>query len=363
MRLGIDAHMVGEGETGNETYVRGLIAGLSTLEAPPELVCYHTVPPWLDASNISYRGVSSNPVVRLGVQLPYRTIVDNLDLLAVTYIAPIWSRCPTVVAVHDVSYITHPEWFSRRDRYMLNCLVPRSIRRSSAVLTLTETARREIIDRYRIREEKTHVVGCGPGPAARSLPPESATRAMEEIGVREGTPFLLFVGNLQPRKNLVRLLESFRIVSDELGSDLVLVVAGRQAFQGHWVSALATKIGSGRVLLSGYLDDLHLAAAYSRCEAFVMPSLHEGFGIPVIEAMWHGAPVLAAAAGALPEVCGDAAVYFDPLDVGEMAAAISRVVSDRNLRIRLRHAGKRRAELFTWTNVAARALRVAQALT
>jgi glycosyltransferase involved in cell wall biosynthesis len=157
---------------------------------------------------------------------------------------------------------------------------------------------------------------------------------------------VLSVGNLQPRKNLVRLIHAFRSVSAQ-GLDVDLVVVGAQHYRGREVLEAAGEVGA-RIRFTGYISDRQLAACYSLAKAFAMPSLFEGFGIPAIEAMAHGLPVACSRAGALPEVCGDAPIYFDPLDVESIAGALKRALTDHSLRAEMVRKGRLQAARFSW---------------
>src|ERR1700693_4548782 len=153
MRVGIDAHMVGGHETGNETYVKGLVEGFTTL-APRdlELIVYHVGSEWTNPSPTTRfkKILTGSPYIRLGAELPLRSFAQRLDLLHMTYGAPVWSAPPIVLTVPDICYATNPEWFSPRDLRVLSSVVPRSIRMAAQVITDSDSARREIIDHYHV---------------------------------------------------------------------------------------------------------------------------------------------------------------------------------------------------------------------
>jgi glycosyltransferase involved in cell wall biosynthesis len=164
------------------------------------------------------------------------------------------------------------------------------------------------------------------------------------------------VGNLQPRKNLVRLIKAFeRLIVEGIDADLVIV--GPEHFRSELVREAAAGLDA-RVRMTGYLTHRQLAACYECATVFAFPSLFEGFGIPALEAMAHGTPVVCARAGALPEVCGDAALYFDPLDAESIAAALKRVLTDPSLRAQLSLDGRAREHRFSWRQAAEETLEV-----
>lgn len=355
MRVGIDAHMVGGRETGNETYVRGLVTALADDPDGLELVLYHLGRPWMpERPGVRFQRLrSSNSFVRLGLELPYRSHAEELDLLHMTYAVPLVSFAPLVVTIHDICFTTNPEWFSPRDLRVLSTVVPRSLRRAAHVITVSNSVRDSILERYAVPPDRISVIPDGPGPGAQEITASEAAAELAQLGLPAGLRYLLAVGNLQPRKNLVRLIEAFAEVARDHGGleDLHLVIVGPRHFKADDVLGAAAPL-SGRIHFTGYVTDRLLAACYKLCTAFVFPSLYEGFGIPPIEAMSHGVPVASSRAGALTEVCGDAALMFDPYSVEAIAEAVWRIVTDSPLRARLAEAGPARASAFTWTRAA-----------
>jgi glycosyltransferase involved in cell wall biosynthesis len=349
VRVGIDAHMVGGQETGNETYVKGLVEGFSGGAEDLDLFVYHLGTAWAASSpHIRFqRLLTGSPYVRLGAELPLRSLAQRLEVLHMTYAAPIWSAAPLVLTVHDICYATNPEWFSPRDVRVLSRVVPRSIRQAAHVITVSESARRQIIERYRVPEEKISAIPNGPGPGGQPLTLEAARAELATIEFAMKRPYLLTVGNLQPRKNMVRLLEAFGELVHRGRHDIDLVIVGPSRFRADEILAAARPLNE-RVHFTGYVSDRLLAAWYRCSEVFVLPSLYEGFGLPVIEAMAHGIPVACSNAGALPEVCGDAAVMFDPLSVEAMFSAVDSILTDAALAQRLTVAGKAQAARFSW---------------
>jgi glycosyltransferase involved in cell wall biosynthesis len=350
--------MVGGRETGNETYVLGIIEGLISLDDDSELYVYHAgqVADYPSPRVHPRRLLRGSPWTRLTLDLPGRTWSDRLDIVHTTYAAPVWSRCPVVVTVHDISYRSHPEWFSARDLRVLSATVSWSIRRAARVITVSDLCRTEIIERYRVPEEKVVRVYNAAGPAAQALSETEARTIVTALGIDPSRPYVLAVGNLQPRKNLVRLIHAFeRLIAEGIDADLVIV--GPEHFHSDLVQEAATGLG-GRVRMTGYLSYRQLAACYECATVFAFPSLFEGFGIPALEAMAHGTPVVCARAGALPEVCADAALYFDPLDTESIATTLKRVLTDPSLRAELSHAGRVNQHRFSWRQAAQETLEV-----
>jgi glycosyltransferase involved in cell wall biosynthesis len=352
LRVGIDAHMVGGHETGNETYVRGLVEGLRGLAGGPEVLVYNVGDPWISGTDqVRFQRLSTaSPYVRLGLELPLRSFGQRLDVLHMTYAAPIWSAAPLVLTVHDICYATNPEWFSERDLRVLRANVPRSIRMAAHVVTDSQSARNQIIETYGVPESKITSIPIGPGPGGLPIGEDEARAELKALGLDASRPYLLAVGNLQPRKNLVRLLESFKAILAH-GHDVELVIVGPRRYRADDAVEAAGAVAE-RVHFTGYVTDRQLAACYRSSTLFVFPSLYEGFGLPALEAMAQGVPIACSSAGSLPEVCGDSALYFDPRSVEEMTAAIERLLADTELRRKLGAAGVERAKDFSWTRTA-----------
>lgn len=345
--------MVGGQETGNETYVKGLVEGFKTNPGDLDVVVYTAGAPWTDPGpRLRFsRLAAANPYVRLGMELPLRSLTQRLDILHMTYSAPAWSATPIVLTVHDICYATNPEWFSARDLQVLSVNIPRSIRMASHVITDSQSARNQIIEHYRVPESKISAILIGPGLGAEPITLEAARAELTGLVIKVERPYLIAVGNLQPRKNLVRLVEAFKELVDSRDHDIDLVIVGPSRYRGEDAFEAAESL-AGRVHFTGYVTDRQLAALYRCSTVFVFPSLYEGFGLPALEAMSHGIPMACSDAGSLPEVCGDAAVLFDPHSVDAIVTAVDRLLNDEGLRRQLSVAGAARAKEFTWSKTA-----------
>ena len=255
---------------------------------------------------------------------------------------PLRRPCPGVVTVHDLAFEAHPEDFSRRTGWKFRTIAPRAARSAERVICDSEFTRDDICARYGVDPENVRVIHLAPALPAGSgeSPPEG--------------PYLLAVGDLRRKKNLPRLVEAFRYLSAE-GLPHRLVLAGVDAGEGERLRGLA---GDAPVELTGYVPDRRLDALIRGADLLVHPSLYEGFGFVLLEAMVRGCPVAAAGATALPETGGEAAEYFNPLDVAEIAEAIRTVLEDEGRRRGLIEAGRRRAAEFSWETTAEQTLAV-----
>lgn len=357
MKVLIDAHMLGEQEGGNETYIAGLLAGFEALGASADVAVTALLSPTFPAPGTRHVGTArlrGGAPRRMLHGLPAACRATGADLLHVTYNAPPFGACPTVVSVHDVLYRRFPAYFSPRVRLLLNTLLPLSMLRARAVLTLSEASRREIEHFYPFVRERIAVIGLAPGPVAQTPPDE--TGAAQYLA---GSPFVLAVGTVQPRKNIARLIEAYIEVRRRGVEGVRLLIVGRSRWQGSAIQRLAQESPCrDEIVFTGYLSDAIVAALYRRCAAFVYPSLAEGFGLPVLEAMACGAPVITSDRSALPEVAGDAALLVDPTSVPALSAALERVLRDEGLQAQLRANSARRAAQFSWRRVAEETLGV-----
>ena len=356
-RIAIDAHMVGTHETGNETYVRGLVGGLRQIDGRNEYALYTTdpalLPPAMVGGRFRPRRIAPGAnIPRLLWGMPRAARRDRLDLLHVTYTLPPALPCRTVVTVHDISYLILPETFSPRDRLLLSLAVPLSMRRADRVLTVSEHARGDILKRYRLDPAK--VVAIPNGLEARFRPERDAARiAAIRQHYRLPDAYLLAVGNLQPRKNLRRLIEAFAALRRDGRITAKLVLVGKTLWRESEIFAAIQGYGlETEVIATGYVPEDDLPAIYSAAAAFVYPSLYEGFGLPPLEAMACGTPVVTSNTSSLPEVVGDAALTVEPTATGDLARAIGRVLSDDTLRQDLITRGIARARLFSWERAA-----------
>ncbi|MCW5851726.1 MAG: glycosyltransferase family 4 protein [Anaerolineae bacterium] len=364
MRIAIDAHMVGTHETGNETYILNLIRGLQVVDAKNSYVLLtddaDRLREWVQPTD-RFHIVQVRPAqdyVRIPFGLPWTTWRQGVDVLHVTYNAPPWSSCPTVVSVHDVSFALYPDQFSPRDRLILSTLVPLSMRRAARVITLSNTARQDILDRYHIPAGR---VVTTPLAAADVFRPVDDAGTLDAVLKRYAIPgpFILAVGNLQPRKNLARLLEAYTRVRATSGVGHKLVIVGKAQWQESQIFEAVRRLGlDHEVIFTGYVPDEDLVRLYNAATVFVYPSLYEGFGLPPLEAMACGTPVIASNVGAIREVVADGGLLVSPTNVDELAAALVRVAGEVGLRAELVERGRQRAKDFSWLRTAETTLAV-----
>jgi glycosyltransferase involved in cell wall biosynthesis len=263
-----------------------------------------------------------------------------------------------VVTVHDVGYLEHPEYFTRERVWQLKLTVGRTVRRAAKILTGTEVARRSILKVYPgLDESKVVVVPLAASPGFRPISRESASarvRARHAVG----GPFILSVGDLQPRKNHIGLIRAFaRLAKAYPQFRHTLVLVGKPTWFTGKVEAAARESGvAERIRFLGFVSDNDLLDLYNACDCFVFPSFYEGFGLPALEAMACGRAVVCSSAAALPEVVDGAAILFDPYATDEMVRAMADVLLDADLRGRMERLGIQRAAYFSWQKTAHKTL-------
>jgi glycosyltransferase involved in cell wall biosynthesis len=362
MRFAVDAHAIGRHLTGNEVYVRSLLGALAGLKHESELIAYVSADSAAQylPSSIRTRRVATNPFVRLGFDLAMRVRQDRPDLLHVQYTAPLACPAPVVVSVHDVSFLEHPEYFTRDRAWQLQFTVRRTVKRAARILTGSEFSRASILKVYGdLEEDKVVVVPNAAASEFRPISREAAAAAVRER-LAITAPFVLSVGDLQPRKNQIGLIKAFaRMVNayPQLKHDLVL--AGKETWFADQVHKAARDSGvSDRIRFFGFVSDDDLLQLYNACDLFVFPSFYEGFGLPALEAMACGRAVACSHTSALPEVVDGAAILFDPYAIDEIVRALADLLLDRELRARTERLGLQRAAHFSWQKTAERTLEV-----
>jgi glycosyltransferase involved in cell wall biosynthesis len=362
MRFAVDAHAIGRHLTGNEVYVRSLLGALAGADPESEFLAYVSSPEASRVlpSGIRLRAVASNPFVRLGLDLSARLLRDRPDLLHVQYTAPLACPVPVVVSVHDVSFLEHPEYFSRARAWQLQLTVRQTVRRAAKVLTCTEFSRASILRAYGdLEEDKVVAVPLAAATCFRPVAREAAAAVVRErFGI--SAPFLLSVGDLQPRKNHSGLIRAFaELLRSWPQFPHTLVLAGKETWYAERVRETARASGvAGRIRFLGFVSDEDLLQLYNACDVFVFPTFYEGFGLPALEAMACGRAVACSNTSALPEVVDGAAIAFDPYSTGEMVRAMADLLLSPELRARMERLGWQRAAHFSWQKTAQKTLEI-----
>ncbi len=266
--------------------------------------------------------------------------------------APRFCPVPTVVTIHDLSYIYFPGDFLKKDLYQLRNWTRYSIHKAKKIIAVSKTTKNDIMKAYQIPEERVEVVYNGY---------EKELRIKDlELRIKKHTkdPYILYVGTLQPRKNITTLIQAFAKFK-ETYPEFKLIIAGKKGWLFESIFDLVSELGlNNDIYFSDYVTDQQLSFLYKNAFCFVLPSFYEGFGIPILEAMSFDCPVISSFASSLPEVGGDACLYFDPQSVDDLVEKIKQIKTDMKLRDELIQKGKKHVKEFSWKKCGKETLKV-----
>ena len=359
MHIAIDAHSVGTGLAGNETYAANLVEALASIDRRNRYTLYVTKPAAVERYKGRWpnfqvrRTLPHSPVVRIPLTLSAELRRRPVDLLHVQYTAPPFAPCPVVTTIHDLAFEHIPETFKRRSWMQMRLTVRRTARTAAHIVTVSEYSKRDIVETYGVAPEHVTVTPEAAAPHFRPAPPEEVERVRRRYGIAD--EYVLAVGSIQPRKNLARLARAYSHLRSRRSQTKLpqLVLVGKRAWlYGETLRAVESCGLSASTIFTGYVSEGDLPALYTGAILFVYPSYFEGFGLPPLEAMQCGTPVLTGDRTSLPEVVGDAALTVDPFDETAIAAGLERLLDDSELRARLRVKGLERARLFDWHETA-----------
>lgn len=360
MRIAIDVRKINDFGIG--TYLRNLIRHLPGLDSDNEyyLLGYRRDEELLRSLSTGFELAfvkARNYSLSEHVTIPVKLKRIRADLYhAPHYVLPYMTPCRSVVTVHDVIHLLFPQYLpSRFAIHYARHMIGRALERAELVMTVSNASKRDLLGFFDVEESKIRVIPNGIDPTmTRELDPVELDRVRQRFQLQGRNA--LFVGNIKPHKNVERLISAFAKLREESQfADLTLIVVGdeiskypslRRAVERHKVRA--------NVRFFGFVPEQTLVALYRTANVFVFPSLYEGFGLPPLEAMANGTPVVTSKISSLPEVVGDAALTVDPYNVDEIAGAMKSILSDESLRKRLTHNGRVRAEQFSWEEAVSR---------
>jgi glycosyltransferase involved in cell wall biosynthesis len=368
MLIGIDASRIARPQrTGTEAYSLHLIRALVEVGRDCRFRLYSPAPlpsgsVKVDSKTGSEVRVIPFPRLWTHLRLAWEISRHTPDVMLVpAHVMPVVCPVATVVTVHDLGYLYYPQAHRRFDRWYLDRTTRRHARLAAHIIADSRATCSDLVDRYQADPKRISVVYPGHDESlCRIEDPEVIAAAKSRYGI--DSDYLLYLGTLQPRKNLVRLVEAFARLQPP-ADDIQLVLAGKKGWLYDELFACVKRLGlEGRVIFPGYVGDEDKAALLSEAVALVYPSLYEGFGLPVLEAMACGTPVLTSNVSSLPEVAGHAALLVDPLDVESMAARISHIMMDGDLRRVLIERGYQQVHKFSWTEAAHQVLEVLESV-
>jgi glycosyltransferase involved in cell wall biosynthesis len=360
VHIAIDAHSVGTQLAGNETYAANLIEALAGIDQANEYTLFVTRRTAIDRfanrwPNFKVKQTFPHtPLVRIPLTLSTALRRRHVDVLHVQYTAPPFAPCPVVATIHDLSFEHLPETFNRRSRAQLQLTVRHTARRAKQILTLSEFSRDDIVKTYNVDPARVFVTPAAAPP--RFAPVTNSTelrRVRTTYGIERD--YILSLGSIQPRKNLERLMNAYaslRRHRPELKLPQ-LVLAGKRGWLDKEIFRAAGESELKQdILFTGYVPEDDLPALFSGALCFAYPSYFEGFGLPVLEAMQCGTPVIAGNRTSLPEVVGEAGILVDPFSEAEIAQALAKIIEGPGYRDELRVKGIARAKLFDWKRTA-----------
>lgn len=361
MRIGLDGRYVRDDFPGIGRYVYNLARALPAIASDIEFVLFHD--PKVSNTRYDIEALRRSNLTFIPTDAPIRSLAEQIRLLGLArrlsldvfhapyYITAYYMPCRQVVTIYDVISARYPEYLpSPAMRLVFELTTRLALRVADQVLTLSDASRQDLVTLYGIDPDRITVTPLAAGPKFRP----ADGRTVDELRGRLRLPdrYVLYVGINKPHKNLVRLIEAWAQVTESNDRGYHLVVAGREDPRFPEARERAAALGLDSVVFLGAVAEQDLPALYSGAELFVYPSLYEGFGLPVIEAMACGIPVACSDVSSLPEVAGDAAILFHPLDVDAMAASIRRVLQDGGLQATLGMDGLEQAGRFSWERTA-----------
>jgi len=370
MRIGIDYTAAVQQGGGIGRYTRNLIRALAELDRENRYTLFVAggygegdgLGMWPENFRVRSVPISDRWVSilwqRLRLPVPVQLVTGPLDLFhSPDFVLPPTGRTPAILTVHDLSFLRVPQFFVPGFREYLEKAVSRAVKRARHILADSESTRHDLVELLGVEAERVSVLY--PGVESRFQPVQDVDD-LNRVVARYDLPerFVLGLSTLQPRKNFDGLIKAFGQLLAEHGdgpevADLHLVIGGGKGWMYDDVLAMVEGAGlSGRVRFPGFVDDADLPALYTLATAFAFPSWYEGFGIPVLEAMACGTPVVTADNSSLPEAAGDAALLVDAADTDALAGSLFRLLADEALRARLLPVGQAQAKRFTWESSA-----------
>jgi len=365
MHIAINCLAVPPRPYGGGNYIRRLVGHLSKIDTDNQYTVYVSSTNSHHFSELgpNFNFVSSyshRPLRILWEQtgLPRDLSHRKIDVFhGPAFVSPWVKVCPQVTTIFDMTWFLFPEKHTFVKRHYFKTMIPRSVRQSDVIIAISESVKKDIVRILDVPPEKVEVTYLG---KEESFKPVRSAERLGRVRAKYGLTgkAVLFVGVVEPRKNLVRLIQAFTRLK-ALHGDYRLVIAGGFGWDYKEVLKAARESGiRERVLFTGFIPDEDLPELYNAAEVFVYPSLYEGFGLPVLEAMACGIPVITSNVSSMPEVAGDAGILVDPRSTADLAQALDRVLADSTLRKQMREKGLERSRLFSWEKTARQTLEI-----
>jgi glycosyltransferase involved in cell wall biosynthesis len=354
MKIGIDGRFIRQGQTGNGMFSQQLLEGLSRVDDENEYVVYLLEnSSFIRKNNFQFKRMSflhASSYFRFFLTFPLELCRNPVDVFHAIYTVPLMTPARVILSLIEFSWFTNPDEFpaSKFFQSQLRLMTKLSIQRADRIITPTRLGRNQLLTYFDLPEEKVAVVPFGINERFREpCSPEEIDRVKQKHSVTQD--YVLSVGNLHPRKNLVRLIDAFNLLKETRRIPQQLVIVGNESWRTEEIYKKASSCSARHsIIFTGYVPFKELRALYQGATLFVLPSLDEGFGLPVHEAMACQVPTIVSNRGALPEVAGDAALIVDPKSIEEIGDAILRVLDSSTLQERLIQKGLEQIEKFSW---------------
>lgn len=368
LRIGIDARFYGPKQKGLGRYVQKLVENLEKVDLNNQYIIFLRQENWSDyqPSNPNFKKVLADYrwySLPEQILMPIKIWQAKVDLMHYPHFnVPIFCLKPFVVTIHDLVLRKFP---TRRAStlnpflYWLKNLAYRlvvylAIKRAKKIIAVSNYTKKDILKYFKVKPEKIEVVYEG-APARRDSPSDTV---LVSEGLSLPKPYILYVGNAYPHKNLERLILSFKKLIEDKQIDCQLVLVGELDYFYQRLREMSSVVPSGKIIFTDFVSDKELTSLYQNASLYVFPSLGEGFGLPPLEAMAFGLPVVCSRATCLPEVLGQAVVYFDPENIEEMAEKIKQVLKDKQLQEKLIVQGFKRIQKYQWSKMAQETLKI-----
>jgi glycosyltransferase involved in cell wall biosynthesis len=373
MRIGIDISRTVEESTGVGYYAKHLVRALAGIDAENDYLLYGI---FYDCYPEGWRKASipKSPNFRLHQKNSLSWLVrkrwenagrhkekllGGIDLLHSTaYTMPLLSHLPVIVTIHDLSFFVYPQHHTEANYQFVTRNVHQAARRAGFIIADSESTKKDIMRFLHVPEERMEVIYLAAGDGFdEKRSPETIAQTKNKYGINK--PYFLAVGSMEPRKNLASALIAFKALKETKKIDYQFVVAGGKGWKNEAFYRLLKKLSiDEHLVLTGYVPEEELPALYQGAEVFVYPSLYEGFGLPVLEAMSSGTPVITSNASSLPEVAGDAALLVNPMETFDLYRAMEALVMNPALKADFKEKGFKQSKKFTWEKTALETLEV-----
>jgi glycosyltransferase involved in cell wall biosynthesis len=341
MRIGIDARMLGWSGVGR--YTENLLQGLAEVDKENEYIVFKKIP---------------FPPFSFGEQFLFPLILrkKKIDLFhSPHFLNPLMGVKKLVLTVHDLIPLHFPQYFSLRERFYFYQVLKRGIKRAGKIITVSQHTKRDVLNNFKVEEEKVKVI---PNAVSKMFHPIDSPEKIEKFKEKHSIdkPYILYVGNRKSHKNLEKLFQAFGLLREKTKESHILVIASLSPRTGK--PPAQQNLPNSSIKFLENISDEDLPLLYNGAEVFAFPSLYEGFGLPPVEAMACGTPVITSNTTSLPEVVGEAAITVDPRNSEEMARGIWKILENRQLRSSLVEKGLARVKLFSVNRLAKETFRV-----